>query len=142
MFKIFWVDNNEEKNNELEVEQQEFNEEITEEEGQIAIDIIENSQNVIIISPIAWVNLEDIDISLEENILTISWERKLPEIFYSKNTIVRNSECFWGKFSRTIILPENLDLESIKAILEKWILYITIKKLKFASQTIKIEAKI
>jgi HSP20 family molecular chaperone IbpA len=39
-------------------------------------------------------------------------------------------------------LPENLDLETIKAVLEKWILYITIKKIKFSSQTIKVEARI
>jgi len=141
MFKLFWVSNEDENIEELEVEQQEINEEI-EDEWQIAVDIIENSQDIVIISPIAWVDLEDIDISLEENILTISGERPLPEVFNTKDMILRNSECFWGKFSRTIILPENLDLDSIKAVLEKWILYITIKKLKFSSQTIKVEAKI
>jgi len=141
MFKLFWVSNEDENIEELAVEQQEINEEI-EDEWQIAVDIIENSQDIVIISPIAWVDLEDIDISLEENILTISGERPLPEVFNTKDMILRNSECFWGKFSRTIILPENLDLDSIKAVLEKWILYITIKKLKFSSQTIKVEAKI
>ncbi len=142
MFRIFWVSNNENQTDDLEVvEEDEFSsqEDI---EWQIALDIAENSREIIIVSPIAWVELEDIDISLEENILTISWDRIIPDILNNSKVIIRNSECFWGRFSRNIILPENLDLDSIKAVLEKGILYITISKLKFSSQTIEIESRI
>jgi HSP20 family molecular chaperone IbpA len=52
---------------------------------------------------------------------------------------LRVSETFWGAFSRNIILPENLDLDEIKAILEKNILIIKIPKLKFKGQSIEIE---
>jgi HSP20 family molecular chaperone IbpA len=72
--------------------------------------------------------------------LTIEGTRKKPEI-YSSGIIVRNSECFWWKFKRNVILPENLDFESIKANLENNLLMITIPKLKFSSQSIKIESK-
>ena len=143
MFKIFWVWNNKEDEG-LEVIEDEIdydNEEISQEEWQIALDIVESTKEIIIVSPIAWVELDDIDISLDENILTISWNRELPELFDDPKNIIRNSECFWWRFSRNIILPENLDLESIKAVLEKGILYITISKIKFSSQTIKIESK-
>ncbi len=140
MFKIFWVDDDN-NSQEIEVEQKEI-EEIEEEQWQIALDIIETSTKIIIIAPIAWVDLDNIDISLKENILTIAWERPTPEVFFDNSVIIRNSECFWWRFSRTIILPENLDLESIKAELERWILFITINKIKFSSQTIKIEAKV
>jgi len=144
MFKIFWVWNDKEEG-EIEVIEDEINyedEKVLQEEWQIALDIIETAKEIIIISPIAWVELDDIDISLDENILTISWNRELPDIFDDPKNITRNSECFWWRFSRNVILPENLDFESIKAVLEKGILYITISKIKFSSQTIKIESKI
>jgi len=112
---------------------------VNEEEGQIALDIIENPEEIIIVSPIAWVDLSFIDISLKEDILTISWERKKPLELYLNGSILRVSETFWGKFSRNIILPENLDLDSIKAILEKNILIVRIPKLKFTGQSINIE---
>ena len=115
------------------------NDEIKEEQGQVALDIIENPDELIIISPIAGVNLEDIDISLKEDILTISWERKKPIELYLNGSILRVSETFWGKFSRNVILPENLDLDSIKAILEKNILIVRIPKIKFKWQSINIE---
>ena len=126
---------------ESEIEKLEINEssEKKEEEGQVALDIIENSLEVIIISPIAGVDLDKIDISLKDDILTISWDRKKPIEIYSENNILRVSETFWGKFSRNIILPENLDLDDIKAILEKNILIIRIPKLKFKGQSIEIE---
>ena len=144
MFKIFWVWNDK-QDKELEVIEDKIDyddEEISQEEWQIALDIVETTKEIMIISPIAWVELDDIDISLDENILTISWNRELPDIFDDPKVITRNSECFWGRFSRNVILPENLDLESIKAVLEKGILYITISKIKFSSQTIKIESKV
>ena len=114
-------------------------EEIEKEEGQVALDIIENPLEVIIISPIAGVDLDNIDISLKDDILTISWNRNKPIEIYGDNNILRVSETFWGVFSRNIILPENLDLDGIKAILEKNILIIKIPKLKFKGQSIEIE---
>jgi HSP20 family molecular chaperone IbpA len=52
--------------------------------------------------------------------------------------IVRNSECFWGKFVRNIILPENLALNKIKAYMQNNLLVISIPKLKFDTKAIKI----
>ena len=140
--KLFWAwDENFEEIAEYEGEEIEVKnkEVISEDEGQIALDIIENPNEIIVISPIAWVDLENIDISLKDWILTISWERKKPLELYLGWSILRVSETFWGKFSRNIILPENLDLDFIKAILEKNILIIRIPKIKFKGQSIKIE---
>ena len=109
-----------------------------EELGQIALDILEMKDELFIVAPVAWIELEDIDILFDNNILTIYWERKVP-LVYNSNAVLKNSECFWGKFKRNIILPENLDFDWIRASLENGILIITIPKLKFASQSIKIE---
>ena len=140
--KIFWAwDDKYEEIEEFEGEEIDINdtEIIREEEGQVALDIIENIDEIIIVSPIAWVDLDWIDISLKDEILTISWERKKPIELYLNGSILRVAETFWGKFSRNIILPENLDLDSIKAILEKNILIIRIPKIKFKWQSINIE---
>lgn len=139
MFKIFGVSKEEEYADVLEKEEEdldssEFNDEI----WQIAVDILETKFEIIILAPVAWIWLEDIDISFHNNILTIKWERNRPEIF-EKDLIIRNSECFWWEFKRNIILPENLDFDSIKATLDNNLLVITIDKLKFSNHSIKIE---
>jgi len=136
MFKVFWIWD-EEQYEELDVEIEEKRQEIPD-EWQVALDIIDNSEEIIIVAPIAWVDLENIDISLKQNVLTISWERVKPVEVYVPWVILRNNECFWGKFTRNIIMPENLDFDNIKAILEKNVLIIKIAKLKFRGQNIKV----
>ena len=139
--KFFWVSEDKKSKNdfvdsEIEVENSNI---VEEEEGQVALDIIENSNEIIIISPIAWVSLDHIDISLKDDILTISWEREKLEELYSNDSKIRVEEAFWGKFSRNIILPDNTNLDEIKAVLEKNILIVRIPKLKFKGQSIEIE---
>ena len=135
MFKLFWV-TSEEKINVLD---QEINieDELQEDVWQVAVDILETPYELIVLAPIAWIELEDIDLSFNKSILTIQWYRTKPEI-YSDDIVVKNNECFWWKFVRNIILPENLDFDSIKASLENNLLVITIQKLRFSSQNIKI----
>jgi len=135
MIKIFWL--GEEKIEKLDddilVEEEDKND-----VWQVAVDILEDNYEITILAPIAWIALEDIDLSFNNAVLTISWFRKKPEIFDS-NIIVKNSECFWWKFVRNIILPENLDFDNIKATMENNLLIIHIKKLYFESKEIKID---
>lgn len=119
-------------------EEIDIREELQEEVWQVAVDILETPYEIIILAPIAWLELEDIDLSFNKSILTIKWFRNKPEI-YSSDVVVKNSECFWWKFVRNIILPENLDFDNIKATLENNLLVITIQKLQFSSQNIKID---
>lgn len=136
MFKLFWVTNKEEV---LELDSEiDISEELEDEVWQVALDILETPYEIIILAPIAWIELEDIDLTINKSILTIKGYRAQPEI-YSDDIIVRNSECFWWKFLRNVILPENLDFDSIKASLENNLLIITIQKLKFSSHNIKID---
>ena len=135
MLKFFKVAKDEEYD---EITENEENIEETEEIGQIALDILETKDEMILIAPIAGVELEDIDLLFDNNVLTIVGDRKVP-LYYNANATLRNSECFWWKFSRNVILPENLDFDSIRASLENSILIVTIPKLKFASQNITIE---
>lgn len=111
--------------------------EIEDDVGQVAVDILETDEEIIILAPIAWIDLENIDLSFNKSILTISWIRKKPVIFYD-NVKIRNSECFWWKFVRNIILPENIDFDSIRATMENNLLIITIRLLVFPAKEIKI----
>lgn len=138
MFKIFGV-GEERKKTEDGIDIEITDEENKEEEiWQVALDIIENSENITILSPIAGIDLEDIDLSINKSVLTIKWERKKPEEYYGEWAKIRNNECFWGKFTRNIILPENLSFNKIKAVMENNLLIITIPKLSFDSKSIKI----
>jgi len=105
---------------------------------QIALDVLENHESVYILAPVAGVELSDIDISVHETTLTISWMRNKPEEFHQNEMQVVNSECFWGKFLRNIILSENMDFSNVKAVMENNLLVIHIPKIRFDSQNIKI----
>ena len=108
--------------------------------GQIALDVLENHESIYILAPIAGVSLSDIDISVHNTTLTISWIRNKPKEFYEHHIQVRNEECFWGKFLRNIILPENMDFSQIQAVMEHNLLVIYIPKIRFEWQHIKIQS--
>ncbi|PIE85545.1 hypothetical protein CSA08_01430 [Candidatus Gracilibacteria bacterium] len=136
MFKIFGV-GEEEKYKELD---DVMNDSINENDiGQIAVDILETPYEFLVIAPIAGLNLEDINLSFNDSVLTISGHRDKPDVYSGLNVINRNSECFWGKFLRNIILPDNLDFDGIKASMENNMLVVTIPKLKFSTHNIRID---
>lgn len=142
MFKLFWLWNDaseSEFKDWIEVEISWEDENKDDDVGQVALDIIEAENEIIIIAPIAWVRLENIDLSLNKTVLTIKWRREKPEEFFIENWILRNSECFWWEFVRNVILPENLAMNKIKAYMQENVLVINIPKLKFDSKNIKID---
>lgn len=139
MFKMFWVWNDEEHHDDLNVEVVHSDEETLDEEvGQVALDVLEWEDSVYVVAPIAWVEYEDVDLSINKTVLTIKWYRDKPSEYEIDGINIRNSECFWWKFIRNIILPENLALNKIKAYMQNNLLVITIPKLKFDTKNIKI----
>lgn len=141
MFKIFKGDDHDDEDdkhghNSIEVKMED--DDIVEEElGQVALDILDCHDRIIIIAPIAWMDTENVDISVSRNILTISGERRRPDIYDSADRILVE-ECFFGPFSRSVILPENLAFNKIHANMENNLLRIEIPKLLFGEKTIKI----
>lgn len=130
-------DNQEENKDVIQVEV--TDEEIIEEDlWQVALDILELDDSIVVIAPLAWLDIDEIDISVSRNILTISWERKTPEI-YNSSTKILVQECFFWPYSRSIILPENLALNKIRATMENNLLIVEIPKLQFPSKSIKID---
>ncbi len=109
-------------------------------EEQLAIDVYQTSKNLVIKSTIAGVKSEDIKISLNNDILTIKGSRRKQEDKDIEHYLYK--ECFWGAFSRTIILPIEVKANKIEALLEDGVLTIIlpINKIKIG-KTIKVKDK-
>lgn len=105
--------------------------------GQVALDILDTEDAIVIVAPLAGIDISDIDISVTRNILTISGERIRPPVYGNAQRILVN-ECFYGPFSRSIILPENLSFNKVSATMEDNLLSVAVPKLNFPSKTIKI----
>lgn len=148
MFKLFWVSSDDEHEHghwhhdhhgDVDLDVIESDEETLDDEvWQVALDVLEADDSIYIIAPIAWVEYENIDLSINKTVLTIKGSRQRPQEYDLDWVELRNSECFWWKFIRNIILPENLALNKIKAYMHNNMLVISIPKLKFDTKNIKI----
>ncbi len=85
--------------------------------GQIAVDIYELENYYIIRAPIAGVRLADLDIQVDNKVVTIRGQRNLPEEIVEDKYYIQ--ECFWGEFSRSITMPTAVDPKKIKATFSK-----------------------
>lgn len=107
-------------------------------EGQLSVDVYGTEDEVVIKSTIAGVKSEDIDISIHNDMLTIRGERtqeteqKIDESYYQ--------ECYWGGFSRSIILPVEVDSDRVSANLKNGVLTIRLPKTR-KTKSISIKVK-
>lgn len=97
-------------------------------EGQLLIDVYQTEKEIIIKSTVAGVTPENIKISLHNDLLTIKGLRKEDKEIQDKDYLYR--ECYWGSFSRSIILPFEVDNRDIKAEIDNGLLTIRLKKIK------------
>jgi HSP20 family protein len=107
-------------------------------EGQLNIDMYQTKDNVIIKSTIAGVKPEDIDITVANDMVTVKGARKKEEVIAQDDYFYQ--ECYWGNFSRSVIIPVDIDSESIEADLKDGILTIIIPKAAKA-KTKKVKVK-
>lgn len=85
--------------------------------GQIAVDIYELENYYIIRAPIAGVRLSDLDIEVDDRVITIRGTRRLESNTPDDQYYLQ--ECFWGDFSRSITMPCSVDPKKIKATFSK-----------------------
>lgn len=88
----------------------------------VPVDVFRTRDKLVILAPIAGVTIEEISVSITDDILTISGNRSMdqdekPESHFSQ-------ECFWGDFNRTIVLPVNVDSSKVAAFYKRGILRI------------------
>lgn len=110
------------------------------EEGQLSIDVYQTPNDLIIQSTIAGVKPDDIDISINNDMLTIRGKREAQKKIKNEDYLYR--ECYWGSFSRSIILPIEVEADKIEATLENGVLTVVLPKAKNAKQiSIKVKEK-
>jgi HSP20 family protein len=111
---------------------------LTDFEGQLNIDMYQTKDNVIIKSTIAGVRPEDIDITVANDMVTIKGSRRKEENISQDDYFYQ--ECYWGNFSRSVIIPVDIDSETIEADLKDGILTVIIPKAAKA-KTKKVKVK-
>ena len=113
---------------------------LSEYEGQLTIDMYQTKDNVIIKSTIAGVKPEDIDITIANDMVTVRGERKRD--FEASSEDYFYQECYWGSFSRSVVLPVDVDIENVEADLRDGILTVTLPKAaKAKAKKIKVASK-
>lgn len=107
-------------------------------EGALNIDMYQTKDNVIIKSTIAGVRPDDIDITVANDMVTIRGARTREEKVVQDDYFYQ--ECYWGNFSRSVIVPVDIDSEHIEADLKDGILTIIVPKAAKA-KTKKVKVK-
>ena len=95
-------------------------------EGQLAVDVYETERDVIVTTTMAGATTDKIDVHVHNNdLLTIRGERPRP---VAEKVEPVHQECFWGKFSRTVVLPADVDGNRAHAEYRNGVLTISIPK--------------
>lgn len=109
-------------------------------EGQLAVDVYQTKNAVIVKAPLAGVKSEDIDITVTDDVVTIKGQRKEQREEALEHYFVQ--ECYWGEFSRSIILPVPVVAEKTEASLKEGILTVTLPKVESMKlRKIKVKAE-
>jgi HSP20 family protein len=82
-------------------------------EGQLSVDVYQTEDSLVITSTIAGVNPEDLEVTLNNDVVTIRGKRQ-PERQVTQEDYFYQ-ECYWGGFSRSIVLPVEVRAEAVQA---------------------------
>jgi len=96
--------------------------------GQLAVDVYETEEKLIVKARTAGVNKEDLDVSISDGILTISGTLSSGDDTDATNWHIQ--ECYWGEFSRTLALPVPVKEDEVEAVLKDGVLTISFAKVK------------
>lgn len=108
------------------------------EEGQLAVDVFQTADAIVVVAPVAGVKPADLAITITDEVLTIKGQRNLQ--FKASSGDYFTQECFWGSFSRSIILPESVDCASVTASFKNGIVTVRIPKVeKIRTRMVKIQ---
>lgn len=96
--------------------------------GQLAVDVYETKERLVVKARTAGVNKNDLDVSISDNTLSIRGTLSAGNEDDVENYFVQ--ECYWGEFSRSIALPVPVKEEEIEAVLKDGVLTISFSKVK------------
>jgi len=107
-------------------------------EGQLSVDVYGTDTEIVVVSTIAGVKPDKIDISINNDMLTIRGERSqeqdgaIEDYYYQ--------ECYWGGFSRSIILPVEVEADNVSASLKNGVLTVRLPKAR-KSKSISVKVR-
>jgi HSP20 family protein len=110
----------------------------TEQEGELTVDVYQTPEMIVIKSMIAGVRPEDLDISITRDMVTIRGKREEERIARDDDYFAR--ELYWGSFSRSISLPEEIDVDESEAVEKHGLLILKLPKLDKKRQS-KLKVK-
>jgi HSP20 family protein len=96
--------------------------------GQLAVDVYETKEKLVVKGRVAGVNKSDLDVSIADNTLSIRGTLSAGNEDNVENYFVQ--ECYWGEFSRSIALPVPVKEDEIEAVLKDGVLTISFTKVK------------
>lgn len=109
-----------------------------EEEGELTVDIYDKGDSIVIQSTVAGVKPEDLDVAITNDSVTIRGKRERVEEVREDNYYYK--ELFWGTFSRSVILPEEIEEDMAEASLKHGLLTIRLpKKRRGVVQKLKVK---
>jgi len=95
-------------------------------DGELLVDMYERPDAIVIRSLVAGARPEDIEISLHNDMLTIKGKREEVEEIFENQFLYR--ECYWGGFSRTIVLPCHVQADGVQAYFKNGVMMIVLPK--------------
>jgi HSP20 family protein len=96
--------------------------------GQLAVDVYETKEKLVVKGRVAGVNKSELDVSISDNTLTIRGTLSAGNEDGVENYFLQ--ECYWGEFSRSIVLPVAVKEDEIEAVLKDGVLTISFAKVK------------
>jgi HSP20 family protein len=96
--------------------------------GQLAVDVYETKEKLVVKGRVAGVNKNELDVSISDNTLTVRGTLSAGNEEGVENYFLQ--ECYWGEFSRSIVLPVPVKEDEIEAVLKDGVLTISFSKVK------------
>ncbi len=103
------------------------------EEGELTVDVYQNPNEIIIKTMVAGVKPEDLDVSISRDMVTVKGKRENERTIADDDYF--HKELYWGAFSRTVVLPQEIDVDAAEAVEKHGLLIIRLPKLDKNRQT-------
>lgn len=108
-------------------------------EAELSVDVYQTPTDIVIQTMVAGVKPEDLELSIARDIITVRGKREESRIIDENNYFTK--ELYWGKFSRTMSLPVEVEPEEVEATEKHGLVTIKIKKVdKDKKNTVKIKS--
>lgn len=111
---------------------------VDEEDAELSVDLFDNGKEIIVQTMVAGVRPEDLSIDIRRDVITIEGKRKESHTVKENDYVVR--ELYWGSFSRTLNLPEEVDPDLAEATEKHGLLVIRLPKIDKGKQK-KVKVK-